>query len=143
MSSQNVHLIVNKLLSFESGGCVKFDLKAYDENVHLALTGVTNRRTLENFRRLAALSIKRPDPPFLIASTLLVPGYVDEIEISNLSRFIAELNPAIPYTLLGYYPHFYMTDLPRASWKHAQRCVGICREAGLLRVKLGNPHLFS
>ena len=130
-------------ISFESGGCVKFDLKAYDETVHLALTGVTNKRTLENFRRLAALSLKRPDPPFLIASTLLVPGYVDETEISNLSRFIAGLNPAIPYTLLGYYPHFYMSDLPRTSWRNAQRYAEICREAGLLRVQLGNPHLFS
>jgi pyruvate formate lyase activating enzyme len=129
-------------LSFVSGGCVKFDLKAWNENLHRALTGVTNRRTLENFRRLAALSLKRPDPPLLIASTLLVPGYVDETEISHLARFIAELNPAIPYTLLGYYPHFYMNDLPRSSWKHAHRCADICRDAGLLRVRLGNPHLF-
>jgi pyruvate formate lyase activating enzyme len=129
-------------LSFESGGCVKFDLKAWNENVHVALTGVTNRRALENFRHLAALSLKRPDPPFLIASTLLVPGYIDENEVSALARFIASLNAAIPYTLLGFYPHFYMSDLPRTSWKHAQRCAEVCREAGLVRVKLGNPHLF-
>jgi pyruvate formate lyase activating enzyme len=129
-------------LSFASGGCVKFDLKAWSENVHLALTGVSNRATLTNFRRLAKLSLKRADPPFLIASTLLVPGYIDETEISHLARFIAELDPAIPYTLLGFHPHFYMKDAPRTSWKHAQRCAEICREAGLLRVKLGNPHLF-
>lgn len=129
-------------LSFESGGCVKFDLKAWSENVHLALTGASNATTLSNFRRLGELSLKRPDPPFLIASTLLVPGYIDEIEISHLARFIAELNPAIPYTLLGFYPHFYMSDLPRTSWKDAQRFAEICREAGLFRIKLGNPHLF-
>lgn len=129
-------------LSFASGGCVKFDLKAWSENVHLALTGVSNRATIANFRRLAELSLKRPDPPFLLASTLLVPGYIDETEISHLARFIASLNPAIPYTLLGFHPHFYMKDLPRTSWKHAQRCAEICRDAGLLRVKLGNPHLF-
>jgi pyruvate formate lyase activating enzyme len=129
-------------LSFESGGCVKFDLKAWSENVHVALTGVSNRQTLANFRHLTERSLQRPDPPFLIASTLLVPGYIDETEVSHLARFLAELNPAIPYTLLGYYPHFYMNDLPRTSWKHAQRCAEICREAGLLRVKLGNPHLF-
>jgi len=129
-------------LSFESGGCVKFDLKAWSENVHLAMTGVTNKRTLENFRHLAKVSLERPDPPFLIASTLLVPGYIDETEISYLAHFMADLNPSIPYTLLGYYPHFYMSDLPRTFWKHAQLCAEICRNAGLLRVRLGNPHLF-
>ncbi len=128
-------------LSFESGGCVKFDLKAWNENVHIALTGVTNKRTLENFRHLVDLSLKRPDPPFLIVSTLLVPGYMDETEISGIAHFIAELNPAIPYTLLGCYPHFYMSDLPRTSWKDAQRCAEICQEAGLSRVRLVNPHL--
>jgi pyruvate formate lyase activating enzyme len=129
-------------LSLESGGCVKFDLKAWNENLHMALTGVSNRTTLQNFRRLYSLSRKRPDPPFLIASTLLVPGYIDETEISHLARFIAEVNPSIPYTLLGYYPHFHMTDIPRTSWKHAQRCAEICRDSGLLHVRLGNPHLF-
>ncbi|MGD9317756.1 MAG: radical SAM protein, partial [Anaerolineae bacterium] len=40
-------------LSLKTGGCIKFDLKALDENLHLALTGVPNRRTQENFRRAA------------------------------------------------------------------------------------------
>ena len=38
-------------LAVRSGGCVKFDLKAWDENLHKALTGVTNRQTLANFKR--------------------------------------------------------------------------------------------
>ncbi len=38
-------------LALDSGGCIKFDLKAWDENLPKALTGVTNRRTLENFKR--------------------------------------------------------------------------------------------
>jgi pyruvate formate lyase activating enzyme len=37
------------LLSLRTGGIVKFDLKAWDEGAHLALTGVTNKRTLQNF----------------------------------------------------------------------------------------------
>jgi pyruvate formate lyase activating enzyme len=41
-------------LSLATGGCIKFDLKAFHENLHLALTGTSNRRTLENFA-LAAL----------------------------------------------------------------------------------------
>jgi len=35
-------------LSLESGGCVKFDLKAWDAGVHRALTGAENAATLRN-----------------------------------------------------------------------------------------------
>jgi len=35
-------------LSLTTGGCVKFDLKALDDNLHQALTGAGNRRTPQN-----------------------------------------------------------------------------------------------
>jgi pyruvate formate lyase activating enzyme len=38
------------ILSLESGGTIKFDLKAWDENLHIALCGVSNKQTLRNFR---------------------------------------------------------------------------------------------
>jgi len=52
-------------LSLESGGCVKFDLKAFDPKVHRALCGVDNARTLENFARAAERIAERPEPPLL------------------------------------------------------------------------------
>ena len=67
-------------ISLKSGGCVKFDLKAWDENLHIALTGITNKRTLENFSRAGKMFAKRTMPPLLIASTLIIPGYIDENE---------------------------------------------------------------
>jgi len=50
-------------ISLASGGCIKFDLKAWHEGVHKALCGVSNRQTLENFAWLTSLSKKRPPPP--------------------------------------------------------------------------------
>jgi pyruvate formate lyase activating enzyme len=44
-------------LSLETGGCIKFDLKARDEALHTVLTGESNRRTLENFARAARRSM--------------------------------------------------------------------------------------
>jgi pyruvate formate lyase activating enzyme len=64
-------------LAVTSGGCVKFDLKAWDNSLHLALTGVENKRTLDNFARAATYIDQRRVPPVLIANTLLVPGYID------------------------------------------------------------------
>jgi pyruvate formate lyase activating enzyme len=83
----------------------------------------------------------RPKVPLLIASTLLIPGYIDEKEINELSKFIANLNPEIPYRLLAFYPHFYMRDLPLTSKNLAYRCYEIAKKNGLKRVSIGNIHL--
>ncbi|MEW5722387.1 MAG: radical SAM protein [Thermodesulfobacteriota bacterium] len=130
-------------VSLESGGLVKFDLKAWDPRIHLALCGVDNRRTLENFRRLSGLAAARPDPPLLIAGTLLVPGYVDIEEVSSLATFLAGLGPDIPYRLLAFYPSFFLRDLPVTSREHARRCREAAVAAGLTRVSLGNVHLLG
>ena len=58
--------------------------------------GSSNTRTLENFARVARRIEERPDPPLLIASTLLVPGYIDADEVGRIAGFIAGLNPSIP-----------------------------------------------
>ncbi len=130
-------------LSLSTGGCVKFDLKAHDDNLHRALTGASNRYTLENFARAAARFDERPTPPPVVASTLLVPGYVDAEEVSRIARFIADLNPAIPYALLGFAPHFLFPDLPRTSVRHAEEAEAAARAAGLHTVCIGNRHLLS
>lgn len=130
-------------LSLRSGGCIKFDLKAWKEKIHYVLCGVTNRKTLENFKTLAGWIDRRPEPPFLIASTLLVPGYVDEAEVKGIARFIYDLNPKIPYSLLAFYPHFCLTDLPRTSWAHALRCQAVAERVGLRNVRIGNMHLLG
>lgn len=130
-------------VSLHSGGCVKFDLKAFDENLHRALTGVSNRRTLANFEMVAGMRKQRSEPPLLVASTLLVPAYLDDKEIASLARFIASIDPEIPYSLLGFHPDFYMSDLPMTSRRHAERAEAICREAGLRNVNIGNRHILG
>ena len=130
-------------LSLESGGCIKFDLKAWDERLHVALCGVSNRQTLENFRRLAEIKRPRKEPPPLIASTLLVPGYIDAGEVGKLAAFIRELNPEIPYSLLAFHPQFMMEDLPVTSRRHAEECLDAALSAGLTRVRLENTGLLS
>jgi pyruvate formate lyase activating enzyme len=130
-------------LSLETGGRVKFDLKAYDENLHVALTGFSNRRALENFARAARRARERRQPPLVAASTLLVPGYVDAEEVRKLARFVAEQDPETPYALLAFAPRFVMRDLPRTSFAHAEAALSAAREAGLRHVRIANRHLLS
>jgi len=128
-------------VSLESGGCIKFDIKAWNDSLHMALCGITNARTKENFERAAPWFKKRPDPPLLIASTLLVPGYIDEKEVRDISKWIASLDPEIPYALLAFHPQFFFKDLPVTLKDLAFRCKEVAEEAGLQRVRIGNMHL--
>jgi len=130
-------------ISLLSGGCIKFDLKAWSEELHIALCGASNRRTLDNFRLLAGYAAKRATPPFLIASTLLVPGYIDREEVSRIAAFIASLDPNIPYALLAFHPQFAMSDLPPTSRHHARVCLEAAWAQGLSNVRVGNIHLLG
>ncbi len=130
-------------LSLKSGGCIKFDLKAWDARIHRALCGVSNEATLENFAWLSQFISKRPDLPFLIASTLLVPGYVDKTEVAEIAGFISSLSPNIPYRLLAFYPQFRLLDLPTTSRRHALECREVAERRGLKRVSIGNLHLLG
>lgn len=128
-------------LSLKSGGIIKFDLKAFSENLHMALCGVSNKTTLENFEYIASLFNKRQNPPLLIASTLMIPEYVEEKEVCKIARFIANLNENIPYTLLAFHPSFFLDDIPTTSREQAMKCFLAAKEAGLKAVRIGNIHL--
>jgi pyruvate formate lyase activating enzyme len=128
-------------LSLKTGGCVKFDLKTWTDEMNIVLCGVTNKQTLKNFEILANYCKERRNPPFLIASTLLIPEYVNVYEVKQISKFIAGLDAEIPYNLLAFYPHFYMNDLPRTSRTFAENCYMTAKKAGLKNVRIGNIHL--
>jgi pyruvate formate lyase activating enzyme len=130
---------------YDSGGCVKVDFKTWHEELGLALSGASNRWTINNFRWLARYAERREDRgvPFLVASTLMVPGYVEAEEVGAIASFIAGLDPDIPYVLLAFFPHFRMRDMPLTSRATAQACLEAAREAGLRRVRVGNVHLLA
>jgi len=88
-------------LSLNSGGCIKFDPKAWSKELHIALCGVSNEQTFESFRLLADYMRKCPSPRFLVAGTLLVPGYIDKAEVAGIVSFICSLSPDIPPMLFS------------------------------------------
>ena len=59
----------------------------------MALTSVFNRRTLDNFARAARRFDEQPGLPLVVASTLLVPGYVEADQVGEIARFIASIDP--------------------------------------------------
>lgn len=128
-------------ISLETGGCIKFDIKAYNPGLYFALCGVSNKKVFENFK--IASKYRRDDYPVVVASTLLVPGYVDAEEVYKIAKFIADINPETPYVLLGFFPHFFMRDLQVTSWKEALEAKDAAENAGLRRIRIGNVHLLA
>ena len=130
-------------LALESGGNVKFDLKCHTPSLSLALSGVDNARAYRNFETVARLYHgRRPEVPVLTATTLLVPGYVDALEVDNIARFIAGLDDSIPYSLLLFHPAYAMSDLPVTPLSQAQACYRAASEH-LENVNVGNLHMLG
>jgi len=131
-------------IAVESGGNIKFDLKSFDEKLNLALCGVSNSRTLENFKYLADnyFGSRSEGMPEMSACTLLVPGYVNHEEVEQIAKYISEINNEIPYNLLVFHPDYQMKDLPITSRKQANRCFDIAKNY-LTHVHLGNKFLLG
>ena len=105
------------------------------------MTGVDNKIVLENFEFVGREYFdRRSNLPVLNATTLLVPGYINETEVEQIASFISSINKNIPYSLLGFYPHFEMSDLPLTSLEMAENCYNIAKEY-LNNVNIGNKHL--
>jgi len=140
-SMNSAQLKKMKDLALNSGGMIKFDLKTFDENLNVALCGVTNKRTLENFQWLGGFIKDRTEVPLLVASTLLVPGYIDAHEVKNMAKFIASIDSSTPFSLLAFHPQFYMSDLRPTSRAQAEECYNAAKSEGLKNVRIGNVHL--
>lgn len=78
---------------------VFFDLKLMKEEEHIQYTGVSNRKILDNFRRLAEEGGKVRLTP----RTPLIPGITDtEENLDAVRRFLSELSGTLKPVLLPY-----------------------------------------
>jgi len=128
-------------ISLESGGGIKADLKCWSPEILYAMCGVATDLPYKNFERIGRLQNRRPEVPFARASTLLVPGYVDDEEIRSIASFIADIDTRIPYSLLAFHPTYFMDDMPPTRRRDAERYIRICKNEGLEKVRIGNPWL--
>jgi len=130
-------------IAIKTGGNIKFDLKSYNEKLNLALCGVSNKRTLENFKFLAENYFgTRNNLPEMSACTLMVPGYTNSEEVEQIAKFVSSINREIPYSLLIFHGDYQMRDLGITPRNQAERCLRVAKKY-LENVHLGNKFLLG
>lgn len=129
-------------ISLESGGTMKMDIKAFNPNLSKALCGIYDEQTYTNFKLIADKLFGEREDPVLTATTPLIAGYIDAIEVERIAKFIAGINPDIPYSLLAYKPGLFMEDIPATSKELADECCQVAKKY-LNRVHIDACHLIE
>ena len=102
-----------------------FDIKAFNDEVHYALSGASSRPVLRNAAHIATNAADR----LWEFRILVIPGITDE-EILPLARFIADLDCNLPVCFLAFRPNFVLAQHQGASAELMRRCVNIARMPG-------------
>jgi len=105
---------------------ITYDLKAYNDEVHLALTGASSKPVLRN-----AEYIGRHAKAKLWEYRILVIPKINEDEIRPLTEFIADIDPSLPVCFLAFRPNFVLENHPGAGRGLMETCVEIARDSGL------------
>ncbi len=109
------------------------DLKAFREETYKKLMKGSLQGVIDSIRRL------RERGMWLEVTTLLVPGMNDGTdEITNVARYLAGVNPGIPWHISRFHPDYRFTHAPPTPLDTLRRARQIGLEAGLRYVYLGN-----
>ncbi len=115
---------LRRVLGFTTS--ITYDLKAYHDEIHLALTGATSRPVLRNAEHIGKHAREK-----LWEYRITVIPRINEDEIKPLAEFIAGIDTSLPVCFLAFRPNFALENHPGASTSLMQRCVQIAKEAGL------------
>jgi pyruvate formate lyase activating enzyme len=115
---------LDRVLAFTTS--ITFDIKAFSDEVHRALTGAPVGPVLRNAGALAS----RAREKIWEFRILVIPG-INESEIEPICRFLSGLGPDLPVCFLAFRPNYVLEDHPGAGRQLMDRCVSLAREAGL------------
>ena len=112
------------------------DIKAHDGEKHRWLTGCDNERIL----KLPAEILKRGFA--LEVLSLYIPDLVESDQLANIARDLAAVDPAIPFTLLAFFPQYQMQDFRSPTTEEMVDAYRKVKATGLTNIRLGNLGVF-
>ncbi len=123
---------------YESGvDAFWLDIKAHDPETHRWLTGCANDRIL----RLPEEIIKRGF--VLEILSLYIPDLVETDELRKVAEILKDVDPAIPFTILAFFPEHEMKDYRSPTVVEMVEAYQAVRSVGLKNMRLGNVGLFA
>lgn len=108
------------------------DLKSFSDEFYKKYIGGRLAPVLENIKYMKKLNI------WVEVTTLLIPGLNDSVdELTQIAKFLKEINKNIPWHLSAYYPQ-YKSNIPPTSFDSIKKAVEIGKSIGLSYVYGGN-----
>ena len=109
------------------------DLKSMEDSVLRHLSGAKVGPVLETIERLKEMGV------WVEVTTLVVPGLNDKPEqLAAVARFLAGLDPTIPWHVSRFHPDYKMTDVPPIPAEALAMACRVGRQEGLQYVYSGN-----
>ena len=121
------HQSLLKVLEFTTS--ITFDIKAFNDEVHLALTGASSAPVLRN-----AAYVGQHAKEKLWEYRILVIPEINEEEMAPLCRFIADIDVQLPVCFLAFRPNYVLEHCAGANADLMGRCVDIAASYGLKQV---------
>jgi len=112
------------------------DIKAWDENVHIWLTGVSNRWILKTPEEI----LKRGF--VLEVLSLLIPGYVEKDQLIKIASLVKKVDSNIPFTILAFFPEHRMRNTRAPNLNEMLQAYYAVKETGLKNIRLANLGVF-
>jgi pyruvate formate lyase activating enzyme len=113
-----------RVLAFTTS--VTFDIKAFDDEVHRALTGASVAPVLRN----AELIGSEHTDQLWEYRVLVIPGMTDA-QVGPICDFIASIDRSLPVCFLAFRPNYVLERHPGAGAAMMERCLETARRAGL------------
>ncbi len=115
---------------------INIDLKFFDDQKYLKITGGHLKPVLENIERVFSMGIH------IEVINLVIPGENDtDICFEQISKFISSVSKDIPLHFSRFYPHYKMTNKPPTPYSTLIRAREIAKSYGLNFVYIGNTDI--
>ena len=110
------------------------NLKSFDDNTYRSLNGGRLQPVLNTFKLLHEKGV------WFEMTTLVVPGYVDKIEMTKrmCDWILKELGPDHPLHFSRFFPRYKLNRLPATPIKTLELLRNIALKAGIHYVYIGN-----
>ena len=108
---------------------ITYDIKAYNDEVHFALTGVSSQPVLRNAKYIGRYAKDK-----LWEYRILVIPKINEEEIEPLCCFISDIDGDLPVCFLAFRPNYVLEHHIGAETRLMEQCVNIAIKSGLKNV---------